>query len=100
MAEQPPKAPLLPPRIAAVAVRYRDKVWTLPPPNRHHNVIRRIADETGDKLIDCSGKNQGFVDEEGRYLDRVEALAVALANGQVLDANDIRAGQLFSEDLW
>lgn len=90
----------LPPRIAAVAICYRGKVWTLPPPARHHNVIRLIADETGETHIDCRDRAQGFIDTEGRYLDRFQALAVALANKQVLDENDIRAGRLFSEDVW
>ncbi len=88
------------PRITHVAIRYKGKVWSLPEPNRHHNVIRLIADETGDKYIDAHGDNQGFVDADGRYLNRRQALVSALVNKQVLDENDIRGGQLYSEDLW
>lgn len=86
--------------ITHVAIRYKGKVWSLPPPNRHHNVIRLIADETGDTHIDAHGENQGFVDADGRYLTRARALVSALCNKQVLDENDIRGGQLYSEDLW
>ena len=88
--------------ITHVAIRYKGKVWSLPAPNRHHHVIRMIADETGDKYIDCRDANgdQGFLDADGRYLDRKQALVLALCNKQVKDENDIRCGMLFSEDLW
>ena len=86
--------------ITHVAIRYKEKIWSLPKPNRHHNVIRLIADETGDSHIDCRGENQGFLDADGRYLNRKQALVSALINKQVLNENDIRGGQLYSEDLW
>lgn len=88
------------PRITHVAVRFRGKVYSLLPPNRHHHVLWMIAEETGAKLVDVNGDNQGFLDETGRYLTREQALVSALANKQVKDENDIRAGQLFSEDVW
>jgi len=86
--------------ITHVAIRYRGKVWVLPPPNRHHDVVRMIADETGDTHIDCRDDNQGFMDADGRNLTREQALVSALCNKQVLDESDIRHGQLFSEDIW
>lgn len=86
--------------ITHVAIRYKGRVWSLPRPNRHHNVIRKIADETGDTHIDSRGDDQGFLDADGRYLTRRQALVSALCNKQVLDENDIRGGQLYSEDLW
>lgn len=86
--------------ITHVAIRYKGRVWALPKPNRHHHVIQWIARETGDTSIDARGEDQGFVDADGNYLTRQRALAVALRNKQVLDENDIRGGQLYSEDLW
>lgn len=87
-------------RVTHVAIRFRGKVWSLPEPNRHHNVIRLVANETGAAHIDCRGEDQGFLDADGRYLTRPQALVSALCNKQVLDENDIRGGQLYSEDLW
>lgn len=88
------------PPITHVAVRFMGRVWMLPKPNRHHHIIRWIADETGLASIDVREPNQGFVDAYGFYLTRKQALVSALENGQVLDENDIRCGMLFSEDLW
>lgn len=82
-----------PPKITHVAIKYDDHIFSLPKPNRHHHVIRMIGGIPGPNI-------QGFLDDEGRFLDRKEALQVALAAGQVLNPADIRANQLFSEDLW
>lgn len=79
--------------ITHVAIKYGGKVYSLPKPNRHHHVIRIIGGISGPDI-------QGFLDNEGNFLDRVEALEVALAAGQVLAPGDIRGDHLFSEDLW
>lgn len=79
--------------ITHVAIKYRGRIYSLPAPNRHHHVIRMIGGIKGPDT-------QGFLDNDGVFLDRKKALAVALAAGQVKDPSDIRAGQLFSEDVW
>lgn len=81
------------PKITHVAIRYGGKVYSSPKPNRHHHVIRLIGGIHGPSI-------EGFLDDTGRFLDRQEALQVALAAGQVLNPADIRANRLFSEDLW
>lgn len=88
--------------ITHVAVRFKGQVWSLPKPFRHHNIIRVIADLTGETVIDCNETegHQGFLDSSGRYLTRKQALINALLHKQVKDENDIRHGMLFSEDLW
>ncbi len=83
--------------ITQVAIRYQGKVYSLPAPNRHHHILRMIFEETGEPMEE---NEQGFLDEEGNFLNRIEALAHALAHNQVLDPDNIRAGRLFSEDLW
>lgn len=90
------------PVITHVAIRWDDRVWSLPKPYRHHDIIRMVANLTGATAIDCSDSrgDQGFLDESGRYLNRKQALVSALLNKQVKDENDIRCGMLFSEDLW
>jgi hypothetical protein len=90
------------PPITHVAVRFNEQVWSLPKPFRHQNIIRTIADLTGETSIDCNEDrgDQGFLDATGRYLTRKQALVSALLNKQVKDENDIRCGMLFSEDVW
>ena len=43
---------------------------------------------------------QGFVTNLNRFVDRKEALTIALKNNQVLDENEIRGNELYSEDLY
>lgn len=78
-------------RITHVAVRYKDKVYSLPAPNRHHDVIRLIDEE------DVQGI-QGFLTDKGKFLNRTNALSVALKAGQLKDP--AKLGQLYSEDIW
>ena len=42
---------------------------------------------------------QGFLTSDGRFVDRVEGLAIALAAGQVITKHG-NPNQLFSEDMW
>jgi hypothetical protein len=69
----------------------------MPAPKRHHHVIRFICEFTGANYVD--DMQQGFLDETGKFLNRKEALAVALESNQV-SAAVVRAGKLFSEDIW
>ena len=82
--------------IHAVAITQDGIVYTLPRPNRHHNVIALIVDRVG-KYRPYNGE-QGFITNKGRFVDRVEAADIALACGQVLKLMD--SGELFSEDVW
>jgi len=79
--------------ITHVAILYHGHVHALPEPRRHHDVIRSMGGISGPDI-------QGFLDNDGVFLNRKEALQVALDAGQVLDVNAIRADRLFSEDLW
>lgn len=79
--------------IERVAIRYKGHTHSLPRPNRHHDVIRDIGGINGND-------QQGFLTSSGRFVRREEALKIALAANQVLDPSNIRAGQLFSEDVW
>ena len=83
--------------ITHVAIIYQGKTYSLPRPNRHHHVFHLIYDELGHS----GGENeQGFLDENGKFYDRFQALAHALYHKQVMDESKIRANRLFSEDLW
>ena len=85
-------------QITAAAIRYRGVVYTLPPPNRHFQIITFLLKQLGE---DRMGENQqGFIDEEGTFLTRKGALAVALDSKQILPTANVRGDQLYSEDLW
>lgn len=86
--------------VVAAAIRHPDgTVYSLPPPNRHHNVIWHMVglgiDTAGHKTI----HDQGFVLSDGRYVGRVAAKTVAIAAGQLLDRAS-KLKELFSECVW
>lgn len=88
-------------RITGVALLSESSGLHQPPaPNRHWNVIQEMVDTgSGDDALEAE---QGFVTSAGRFVDRREGLAIALALGQVTEATRPVPGlpELFSEDLW
>lgn len=88
-------------QITHVAIKFNNKVYQLPPPNRHHDIIRLIASENG---VGINGPDvQGFVDEDGEFLTRKQAFALACVNGQLkrrTDPGTYQGNELYSEDLW
>lgn len=86
-------------KITHVAIQYQGKTYSLPAPNRHHNVIRMIAAENG---VGVKGPDvQGFLDDTGEFLNRRTAYTLAVANGQINRAQGGYDGpDLYSEDLW
>ena len=84
--------------ITHVAIKTEDEVvWSLPSPNRHHDVIDLIYERRQDgKMV--TGE-QGFLDSEGKFLDRKEALHVAVEADQLI-RKTFPENELFSEDLW
>ena len=88
-----------PVKITHVAIQYDGKVYSLPAPNRHNNVIRKIAEENGAGV---KGPDiQGFVDSTGRFLNRRDAYKVAFYNGQLnRRPGGYQGSELYSEDLW
>jgi len=87
-------------RLTHVAIRFGGKVYSLRAPHRHHHVIAFIRQETGVDHVDVPEDDQGFLDESGRYLNRHQALVSAHMFGQIKEGTVIRAGRLFSEDVW
>lgn len=84
------------PPITHVAIKFRDQIWSLPKPYRHHHLIRIICYLDSD-VDNVNGSSQGFLDENGRYLTRDQALVNAQINNQI--KGEIK-GILTSEDLW
>ena len=77
--------------IDGVAIKHGHKVYKLPKPNRHKDLLEahpRI--ESGVR---------GFYTNQGEFLERPAALKHAIHAGQLRHPTKIK-GQLHSEDLW
>lgn len=57
------------------------------------------ARSDGGKFFHRGGKDQGFVDQFGVYMDRREAFAVAMKAGQIINMNACTY-ELYSEGLY
>lgn len=98
--------------IVAAAISRNGTIWTLPAPARHchllwvmHKVLCWNPVRNGYDRWSAEDERrmvQGFVDESGAFLDRVQAMDHAVACGQEgrhrADLQSQR--ELFSEDLW
>ena len=87
--------------ITHVAIMFEGEIYSLPSPNRHHHVIRLIAEKNG---VGINGPDvQGFLDRDGNFLDRRQAYIHAKECGQIVrkvDPTVYDGSSLFSEDLW
>jgi hypothetical protein len=87
--------------IVAAALRLANgRLVTQPPPARHHTLLMQLYAESDVKLpLYVPPKHeQGFVTDDGRFLDRKAAGEHALAHGQILSLG--HPPNLYSEDLW
>lgn len=87
--------------VETAAIRIGEAVFSLPRPNRHHNVmwwLHTLGISAG--LMHDSG----FVLSDGTYADRKRALTVATEAGQLIQREGqtvpISPPNLYSEDLW
>lgn len=88
-----------PERIVRAAIRLEpsNAVCSVARPGRHHNVIWDYCDRTGARRFPGE-HTQGFLTNTGRFVDRKEALQLAIAAGQTDRGRFDR--HLYSEDLW
>lgn len=89
------------PRIIAVAVVDVDRqnMYSLPPKNRHHHVLREML------AAGIIGGEEGFITDEYKFVTREVALIYAMSNKQLriqpaASPTDYCGSELFSEDLW
>lgn len=82
--------------IATAAIQYEGMIFSLPRPNRHHNIMHQMT-YLGIPMI---GREQGFLTSEGEFVERLEALEIAKAAGQNPKMANAPYLGLFSEDLW
>ncbi len=83
--------------IVAVAIRQDGSTFTLPRPARHHQVIYDMVVLFG--LTPPIKGEQGFITDEGTFVDRVTAKDIARSHGQLLPRAS-HLPELFSEDVW
>ena len=85
------------PIVGVVIIAYDGEIISLPKPNRHHHVIRYMADVLKHP---CPIKGtQGFITENGTFVDRVSAKYIAKYHNQLLPRASYLK-ELFSEDVW
>lgn len=86
---------------AAIYIPSLDKIYY---GHRHNHCLEAANGELSwtrsRKEISSIAVIQGFVTNTNRFVTREEALIIALANNQVLDKEQIRGKQLYSEDLY
>jgi len=83
--------------VVCAAIKYDDIVYCGP---RHMHIFNHMGNELMMDPVEYKPHcEQGFVDQHNVFMDREEARDVAIHAGQVTTL-EIRANQLFSEDLY
>lgn len=82
--------------IECAAILRQGKVWSVPRPGRHHDVLMLMF-STG--IEESHGDTQGFVTSAGRFVKRGLAVRIAKKAGQITEPK-FQPHALFSEDLW
>ena len=82
---------LHPPLTHVACIDANGRIWSLPKPLRHHNVLHVMA-QFGAKLNAERISSQGFLDLDGTYLNRTQAMVNAEINNQIKNGKiiDIR----------
>lgn len=84
--------------ITHVAIIHKGTLYSLPKPNRHHNVIRLIYACTGHPVY---GQTEGFLDRHGSFIGRKTAANIVADTKQPLRFEKlVSPPNLYSEDLW
>jgi hypothetical protein len=91
------------PVIVRAAIWRDGGVYSVPQPQRHHDVIalmRSYGIAQGSPALGLAERReiQGFLTDMGAFLDRVSAFHHAKAVGQLRTSS--HGPELFSEDLW
>lgn len=93
-------------RVVCAALRADDGTLVLGIRHYSQDMVDQITrmGSGGEKFHHRSGKDQGFVDQHGTYMDRYEAYAVASEAGQVVYpdacATTPKGYKLYSEGLY
>lgn len=89
-------------RITGVSIRCEGGPKTMPPPNRHNDLMRAMKELSGYDTRLIGRNDQGFCTTHRQFVHRDEALLIAKAAKQLLRAGTPLepVGILTSEDLW
>ena len=72
--------------------------------HRHNNCFDALNGELSWTMnrqeISKIKETQGFITNLNRFVEREEALIIALANNQVLDKDEIQGKKLYSENIY
>ena len=68
--------------------------------HRHGQCLNVKGAVTGLRDAESGKYIQGFLTSKNRFVDREEALQIALKENQVLNIHNIRGNRLYSEDLY
>lgn len=79
--------------ITDVAIVIGKKVYVLPKPKRHSDIIKIMADL---KTPVFQESQQGFFTSKNRFVSRKEAAQIAFSSGQITK----EIVELHSEDVW
>lgn len=95
--------------IKAAAIRFTtthgDLICTIAKPARHHDILQALNEQfmSGRKASSIIDETEGFLDNNGYFLNREEAYKHAKKYGPPLikrEPGDYQGPELFSEDLW
>ena len=96
----------MPEIIIGSTIMYRDIIYAVMAPGRHHHCLRLIQHclRCSDKImgvIDHRLEDQGFLTSYGRHVGRAEAFMIAVKAKQLYDkTGSATKGELYSEDVW
>lgn len=85
--------------IVAVAIKggLSGLIYSLPKPARHCDIIHTMSD--AEIEVDNVNEGQGFLTSDGVFVDRKQAMKIAIDNNQILP-DSLMLDELFSENLW
>ena len=99
-------------KLTHVAIISGGVEYSLPAPHRHHHILWILAKRRGNEGVPdvadehllgevktAGSDSQGFLDADGKYLNRKDGEVRAVATGQIKNGRII-GGVLTSEDLW
>ena len=90
-------------KIICSAVRFKEKVWY---GHRHGNALDAMHSQLSyymnrrEMHEQQTDRDQGFITNEGTYVNREEAWIIALAANQIIAREHQNIGTLYSEDLY
>lgn len=85
--------------IVGVAAKAYGKLYQLPKPNRHHDLLDIMFKERGEQE-QVAADEEGFITSTGRYVNREEGLVIAQKANQILPERHNHPSELYSESVW